>query len=226
MRKSRILTGLALVVMALMIAIAGGSPAMAWPDKPIAAYVGWSAGGSSDTTTRAVCLEMEKKLGQRILVTNVTGALGGIGATQVAEAPADGYLWFGGAAVHGTWPVLGHSKYSWNDFYAMLSVVFPTTIYVKGDAPWNTLDQFLNEIKAKPKGTFKFGSPGAGSNGAIFGGVLMEAPGFAAPFVGHRYNLLRDTGRFHQNAAENRPVAAGTGRAEFKCPFGFGLDLV
>ena len=52
----------------------------------------------------------------------------------------------------------------------MLSVVFPTTIYVKGDAPWNTLDEFLAEIKAKPKGTFKFGSPGAGSNGAIFGG--------------------------------------------------------
>ena len=72
------------------------------PKKPIAIYVGWSAGGSSDITSRAVVMEMEKKLGQRILVTNVGGALGSIGATQVATAPANGYLWFGGAAVHGT----------------------------------------------------------------------------------------------------------------------------
>ena len=110
MRNLRIQLGFAAVVLTLLTIVGGVSPAMAWPDKPITVYVGWSAGGSSDTTTRAVCLEMEKKLGQRILVTNVTGALGGIGATQVAEAPADGNLWFGGAAVHGTWPVLGHSK--------------------------------------------------------------------------------------------------------------------
>ena len=96
MRNLRIQLGFAAVVLAMLTVVGGVSPAMAWPDKPIAVYVGWSAGGSSDTTTRAVCLQMEKKLGQRILVTNVTGALGGIGATQVAEAPADGYLWFGG----------------------------------------------------------------------------------------------------------------------------------
>ncbi|MBW2431672.1 MAG: hypothetical protein JRF56_22170, partial [Deltaproteobacteria bacterium] len=196
MRNLSIQLGLVAIVLALVTMIGGVSPAMAWPDKPIAVYVGWSAGGSSDTTTRAVCLEMEKKLGQRILVTNVTGALGGIGATQVAEAPADGYLWFGGSAVHGTWPVLGHSKYSWNDFYAMLSVVFPTTIYVKGDAPWNTLDEFLAEIKAKPKGTFKFGSPGAGSNGAIFGGVLMEAAGITEKVIPVPYKGGREAGRY------------------------------
>ena len=196
MRNLRIQLGFAAVVLTLLTIVGGVSPAMAWPDKPITVYVGWSAGGSSDTTTRAVCLEMEKKLGQRILVTNVTGALGGIGATQVAEAPADGYLWFGGSAVHGTWPVLGHSKYSWNDFYAMLSVVFPTTIYVKGDAPWNTLDEFLNEIKTKPKGTFKFGSPGAGSNGAIFGGVLMEAAGITEKVIPVPYKGGREAGRY------------------------------
>ena len=196
MRSLRIQLGLAAIVLAVLTIIGGVSPAMAWPDKPIAVYVGWSAGGSSDTTTRAVCLEMEKKLGQRILVNNVTGALGGIGATQVAEAPADGYLWFGGAAVHGTWPVLGHSKYSWNDFYALLSVVFPTTIYVKGDAPWNTLDEFLAEIKSKPKGTFKFGSPGAGSNGAIFGGILMEAAGITEKVIPVPYKGGREAGRY------------------------------
>ncbi len=170
--------------------------AVAWPDKPISVYVGWSAGGSSDVTTRAVCLEMEKKLGGKILVTNVTGALGGIGATQVAQAPADGYLWFGGAAVHGTWPVLGHAQVSWNDFYAFLSVVFPTTIYVKSDAPWKNLDEFIADIKNSPPGKFKFGSPGAGSNGAIFGGLVMSTAGVADKVQPVPYKGGREAGRY------------------------------
>lgn len=191
--KSYLIIGL---LSALVLGLAAGPALAAWPDKPITVYVGWSAGGSSDTTTRAVCLQMEKKLGQKILVTNVTGALGSIGATQVAAAPPDGYLWFGGAAVHGTWPVLGHSKVSWTDYYAYLSVVFPTTIYVKKDAPWKNLDEFLADVKAKPKGTFKFGSPGAGSNGAIFGGVLMEAAGITDKVVSVPYKGGREAGRY------------------------------
>jgi hypothetical protein len=52
MRNLRIQLGLTAVVLAMLTVIGGVSPAMAWPDKPIAVYVGWSAGGSSDTTTR------------------------------------------------------------------------------------------------------------------------------------------------------------------------------
>ena len=195
MRRMQFRIVLVLAVTFLVSGLFCGS-ALAWPDKPISAFVGWSAGGSSDMTTRAVCREMEKKLGQRILVTNVTGALGSIGATQVAKAPADGNLWFGGAAVHGTWPVLGHSKFTWNDYYAFLSVVFPTTMYVKADAPWKDLDEFIADIKAKPAGAFKFGSPGAGSNGAIFGGVLMTAAGVADKVVSVPYKGGREAGRY------------------------------
>jgi tripartite-type tricarboxylate transporter receptor subunit TctC len=168
----------------------------AWPEKPITVYVGWSAGGSSDVTIRATCLEMEKVLGQRILVTNITGALGSIGATKVAKAPADGYRWFGGAAVHGTWPILGYSEVSWTNFYPLLSVVFPTTIYVKSSSPWKTLEQFIADIKKSPPGKFKFGSPGAGSNGAIFGGLIMNAAGMAGKVQPVPYKGGREAGRY------------------------------
>ena len=184
-----------LAMSALLVGLIAGGAMAAWPEKPITVYVGWSAGGSSDTTSRAVAMEMEKELGEKILVTNVTGALGSIGATQVSKAPADGYLWFGGAAVHGTWPVLGHSDVSWTDFYAFLDVVFPTTIYVKQDAPWKNLDEFLAAVKKAPKGTFKFGSPGAGSNGAIFGGILMEAAGITDKVISVPYKGGRQAGK-------------------------------
>lgn len=200
MKSSRwqLLVGLLVVPAVMMLAGLGAGPAWAgWPQKPITVYVGWSAGGSSDTTTRALCLQMEKKLGQKILVTNVTGALGSIGATQVAKAPADGYLWFGGAAVHGTWPILGHSKVSWTNFYAYLTVFFPTTIYVKADSPYKTFADYIAAIKKAPAGkVFKYGHPGAGSNGAIFAGLVMEAAGVAKKIRSIPYKGGREAGRY------------------------------
>ena len=92
--------------------------------------------------------------------------------------------------------MLGHSKVSWNDFYAFLSVVFPTTIYVKQDAPWKNLDEFLAAVRKAPKGTFKFGSPGAGSNGAIFGGLLMEAAGIKEKVISVPYKGGRQAGKY------------------------------
>jgi tripartite-type tricarboxylate transporter receptor subunit TctC len=191
-RRSIVILAAAAFVFGLM----AGPASAGWPEKPINLYIGWAAGGASDIVARAVAMEMEKLLKTRILANNVTGALGSIGASQVVSAPADGYLWFGGAAVHGTWPVLGHSKVSWEDFYSFLAVVFPTTIYVKADAPWKNLDEFLADVKAKPKGTFKFGHPGAGSNGAIFGGILMEAAGITEEVVSVPYSGGREAGKY------------------------------
>lgn len=167
-----------------------------WPEKTITVYVGWTAGGSSDITTRALVMEMEKRLGRRILVTNVTGAVGSIGATPVAKAPPDGYLWFGGGAVHGTWPILGYSDASWTDFYAFLDAVMPTSIYVLDDAPWKTIEQLIADIQASPKGRFRYGHPGAGSNGSIFGGLLLEAAGAVDKVRSIPYRGGREAGRY------------------------------
>ena len=169
---------------------------VSWPDKPITVYVGWSAGGSSDVTTRALVLEMEKVLGEKVLVVNVTGALGSIAATQVVKARPDGYLWFGGGAVHGVWPVVGYSDVSWTDFYAFLNVVFPTTIYVLKDAPWQTIQELISDIRSDPEGRFKYGHPGAGSNGKIFAGLVLDAAGVAEKVRSIPYRGGREAGRF------------------------------
>ena len=183
------------VIFLFLIGLVGCSESE-WPAKRISVYVGWSAGGSSDVTTRALALEMEKKLGQKILVINVTGAQGSIGATQVAKAPADGYHWFGGAAVHGTWPILGHTDLSWTDFYAFIDVEMPSTIYVSSDAPWKTIEDLIEDIKARPDGRFKYGHPGAGSNGNIFAGLLLEAAGAADKVRSIPYKGGREAGRY------------------------------
>lgn len=160
-----------------------------YPTKSITISVGWAAGGASDIVSRALAVEMEDYLDQSISVINVTGALGSIGATQVSEAPADGYNWFGGAAVHGTWPILGHADLSWEEFYAFLAVMFPTTIYVNYDAPWETLSDLVADIQEDPA-SFTFGHPGAGSNGEIFATLVLAAAGVdeavSIPYSGGR----------------------------------------
>ena len=168
----------------------------AWPAKPIRVLVGWSAGGSSDITTRALAMEMERELGGRILVTNVKGAHGSIGGSRVARGRADGYQWLGGAAVQGAWPVMGYGTTSWRDYYAMLSVMLPTTIYVKADAPWKSLDDLLTAIKSAGKGQFKYGHPGVGSNGQIFAGLVLDAVDANKKVTAIPYGGGREAGRY------------------------------
>jgi tripartite-type tricarboxylate transporter receptor subunit TctC len=183
------------VALALLVPTMSASAA-AWPARPISIICGWAAGGTSDVTARLLALEMERPLGVKLSVTNITGALGAIGATHVYQSPADGYTLFGGAAVHGTWQVLGHSPLTWADFYAWLAFTTPTTIYVRKDAPWRDVRALVNGIKARP-GTMRYGHPGAGSNGEIFAMLLLKEAGLdpksvvAIPYPGGR-----DAGKF------------------------------
>ncbi|MGL4573671.1 MAG: Bug family tripartite tricarboxylate transporter substrate binding protein, partial [Burkholderiaceae bacterium] len=62
-----------------------------YPSKPITLVVGYPPGGSTDLTARVVGAELAKKLGQPVVIENVGGAGGALGAQRVVSAPADGY---------------------------------------------------------------------------------------------------------------------------------------
>jgi len=64
--------------------------AQTYPERPITIVVPFSAGGPTDTVTRLVADAMSKDLGQQIVVENVTGAGGTLGAGRVAKAAPDG----------------------------------------------------------------------------------------------------------------------------------------
>lgn len=68
-----------------------GADAAGYPERPITVVVPFSAGGPTDTVTRLVAEAMSKDLGQQIIVENVGGAGGTLGAAQVANADPDGY---------------------------------------------------------------------------------------------------------------------------------------
>ena len=78
----------ALSALSLFSASAG---AAGYPERQITMVVPFAAGGPTDTVARLVAESMSKDLGQQIVVENVGGAGGSLGAGRVAKAQGDGY---------------------------------------------------------------------------------------------------------------------------------------
>ena len=86
---------LAVVLCALIVgAFAGPLAAQGYPDKPITLIVPFAAGGPSDTLGRLVADHLGRTLGQQIIVENVGGAGGTLGAERASKAAPDGYTLF------------------------------------------------------------------------------------------------------------------------------------
>ena len=93
----------------------GMTPAWAaWPEKPITLVVGYAAGGSVDAVARLISTPLSKRLGQSIVIENLGGAGGALGATRAAKSPADGYtLMVGsGSEVAIAWATNPNLKYN------------------------------------------------------------------------------------------------------------------
>src|ERR1043166_5516350 len=80
----------AVAATALVFAAANPSSAQSYPDKPIKIIVTVAAGGPMDTIARFTAQEMQKRLGQPVIVENKPGAGSTIGAKIVADAAPDG----------------------------------------------------------------------------------------------------------------------------------------
>jgi hypothetical protein len=79
-------------VFALLFALAAGAAqAQSYPDKPIRIVVGYAAGGGNDIIVRVMQPELQKGLGQPVIVENKPGAQSIIAAELVARSPGDGY---------------------------------------------------------------------------------------------------------------------------------------
>jgi len=135
------------------------------PDKPVTLIVPWAAGGSTDQVTRVAAAEIEKALGQKIVVVNQPGASGSIGTRNAMQAAPDGYTWTAGAAKDlGTYAVSGLLDTRIADWKLYLSVINVSVISVNPNAPYKNAAELVAAMKAKP-GQVSVASAGINSSG-------------------------------------------------------------
>ena len=163
MRFSNVLAAGALALAA--VSLSGGAHAQWKPAKPITIIVPWAAGGSTDQITRITAAELEKALGQKVVIVNQPGASGSIGTKSVIDAPKDGYTWSAGAAKDlGTYAVLGMVDTKIQDWSLFLSVANVSTLSVNPGTPYKTVDDILKAMKDKP-GQVSVATAGVNSSG-------------------------------------------------------------
>lgn len=135
-----------------------------FPEKPIKIIVPFNAGGETDISARLLAAEMEKVLGQNVVVQNIAGASGMIGCKEMIAAKPDGYTLgvvpSGPLAMH---PHMRKIPYTIDSFaYVGRIINSPYLVYVSKESKWNTFGDMIEEMKNNPK-KFFWASSGAGS---------------------------------------------------------------
>jgi tripartite-type tricarboxylate transporter receptor subunit TctC len=175
MRLTSLLTGVALAgIFAISLSAA---EAQDYPTNPITVIVPFSAGGPTDTVTRLVTESMSKTLGQQIVVENVGGAGGTLGAGRAAEAEPDGYtllLHHIGMATSAT--LYRKLPYDPKTAFAPVGLVteVPMILVARKDFPPNTLQEAITYVK-EHKDEVTYANAGVGAASHLCGMLFMQA---------------------------------------------------
>jgi len=138
----------------LCAALAGAAQAQGYPEKPIRIVVGYAAGGGNDIIVRVMTPELQKGLGQPVIVENKPGAQSIIAAETVARAPADGYTLLMGPSGPMTINPATYSKlpYDAQRDFAPISMIcqFPLLVTVDARLPIRSVKELIEYAKANP----------------------------------------------------------------------------
>jgi len=141
----------------------GASP---YPSRNITMIVPFPAGGQADLAARPVAAAMEKILGKPVIVDNRAGGGGGsVGNAAAARAEPDGYTLLMTLSSLAVLPEADRLfdrpvAYEVSQFAPVARVLAdPTLLAVPASAPWKTLQEFVDDAKARP-GQIPYGSSG------------------------------------------------------------------
>ncbi|MGH6862578.1 MAG: tripartite tricarboxylate transporter substrate binding protein BugD [Phyllobacterium sp.] len=180
---------LSLAAMAAAALFSSGAFAQGYPERNITMVVPFAAGGPTDTVTRLVAESMSKDLGQQILVENVGGAGGTLGASQVAKAEPDGYtllLHHIGMATSATlYRKLPYDTLNAFEYVGLVTDV-PMTIVAKKDFEATDLKGLIENVKANAD-KITLANAGIGAASHLCGMLFMKeinVPLVTVPYKG------------------------------------------
>lgn len=187
MKRRSMIAAVALSLAALTTAI----PAMAqsgWPNKPIKFMNPFPAGGGTDAFARPLAAKLSQSLGQQVIVENMGGAGGTVGAAAAAKQPGDGYTFFIGA-IHHTIAESLYPKLTYNlrqDFIPITVLgSVPNAVVVHPKTGFKTMEDLIKFAKANP-GKLNYGSAGSGASHHIAAEMFKKMAGIDMTHVPYK----------------------------------------
>ncbi|WP_137124922.1 tripartite tricarboxylate transporter substrate binding protein [Roseomonas sp. HF4] len=161
MKRRDMLAGTAGLALAPGLASAQGD----YPSRPVQMVVAFPPGGQADIVARPVSAALERLWRQPVPVVNRGGAGGAIGNASVARAQPDGHTLLMALSSLAMLPeadrLNGRTPSYTVDQLAPIALITadPTVLVVKADAPWRTLEEFVEDAKRRP-GAITYSSAG------------------------------------------------------------------
>ena len=173
------------------VLLAGAAHAQSYPSKPVVLMVPYPAGGLSDVIARTVNNTLSKNFGQPVLVENLGGASGSIGAQKVLSAPSDGQMIFQGSPNELILAPLAISavKYKSEDFRLVQMIATAQIGFLaRKDLPVSNVDEFLDYARkeAKEGRPITYASVGPGSFYHLLGEHLSKTTGIPMTHVPYK----------------------------------------
>ncbi len=159
-----------------------------WPNRPIRFVVSFPPGGSTDVLARLIAPQIERALGQTVVIENRGGANGAVASAAVAGNAPDGYTFLldSGGAITNAFLMRGLG-FDYATAFAPVTqlTLLPSVLMVKAGSPHDSLQKLVAHLRANP-GRESYGSSGIGAGSHLSGALLMRRAGLDAQHVPYR----------------------------------------
>jgi tripartite-type tricarboxylate transporter receptor subunit TctC len=176
-------------ILGLALALGAMAPAFGqqFPTKEVSIIIPYAPGGATDLVFRALAASTQKHLGKAVVVINKAGGGGTVGVVEAQRAKPDGYTLVTAITPLTILPHQVKTTFTYKDFEPILNVVQdPVMFQVQAQAPWKTLQEFLDYAKKNP-GVITVGNSGAGGGVHLIALAFEKAAGVKfnhIPFAG------------------------------------------
>ncbi|MBE0614236.1 MAG: tripartite tricarboxylate transporter substrate binding protein [Burkholderiales bacterium] len=157
----------------------------AYPDRPIKVIVPWAAGGDTDNIFRPFGPALQKAMGgTTVVIANIGGASGTVGAREAKGSPPDGYtLYAVHDYIHSTY-YIGISDVNYTDFEPVCLIAStPSIVTASPKTKWNTMKEMVADAKAHP-GQISVGAT-LGSTSHFFPALIEKAAGIKFKYISY-----------------------------------------
>jgi len=229
MKSSRMISLIVGLLACLVMGTQAGG-ADKFPTKPLEIVVPYVAGGSTDVMVRTIAAQAVPFFNnQPVVVVNKAGGATIVGSRYVLDNRNDGYTLYSiSTASMMIAPVINKAPFSWRDFIGIAQTMMGSdALYVPGDAPYNTLEKFIEYAKQNP-GKIKYTTSGVGGSSHLPMEGLAMAKGLVLkhiPTNGDAENIRALMGG-HVTAGAGTPIAfqPHVASGKFKCLVQFGAQ--